>query len=166
MVGPWQFGPANTQNLVIPWFNKVQNVIRAGQEVYPAWDGKTNRYLFINPVVRYPDPTYLPRVATFIVGGGSMTGLPPAFAFPYLNIGQNNRNPLATFYHHWIVKVGNSLYDPSYGQSFTSSANSLKNLTQLQAQEISGFWLGRPLGLSNEMFITKTGRLVFGPSVQ
>jgi hypothetical protein len=46
---------------------------------------------------------------------------------------QNNTNPLASFPNHAVVRIGTKIYDPSYGQTYTS-------LQDFQDKAIDGFY--------------------------
>ena len=34
------------------------------------------------------------------------------------NVGQNNKNPFPAFTNHVVVRIGESIYDPSYGVAY------------------------------------------------
>jgi hypothetical protein len=60
------------------------------------------------------------------------------------NVAQGNPNPMAVFPNHTVVRIGNEIFDPSYGLSFngTSFADAMQ---QLQTKEIAAFQSPAPV---------------------
>jgi hypothetical protein len=68
----------------------------------------------------------------------------------YKGSAQNNDNPFASFFNHVVVRIGNILYDPSYGVTYQSTAANPTDDNLLQAFQtdaITGYaWESPVLG--------------------
>ena len=135
LVGPsaWTFTPANQAT----WTAAVTSTIAIGQNVYPGVLKTGNAY-------SYQFAPNSPIAYTGVTTNGS-----PAL------IGQNNTNPFATFTNHVVVKVtvlGKTnttlYYDPSYGVTY-------KDLKDMQAKAIAGFYKTDYLRANNSLVVTK-----------
>jgi hypothetical protein len=64
--------------------------------------------------------------------------------------GQNTTDPASIFYLHCQVKIGEKIYDPSYGLIYN-------NLLEVQKTGIDGFYIGRNVPANQREFrIMKT----------
>jgi hypothetical protein len=68
--------------------------------------------------------------------------------------GQNNSNPASAFFDHFVVQIGNMLYDPSYGLPYAlGPANN--PLVNFATAAVAGY--ARPWQIMGQNFVSFQG---------
>jgi hypothetical protein len=125
MVGSWNFGVANVPGAPAGYTNRNQ-VTGPNVADYVQLVGTTWQYSWVTANVTYGTPLR----------------------------GQNQANTPGLFVNHFIVQIGSTLYDPSYGTTYSS-------LDDFVNRVVTGYWgmiPARVPGVPTYMLFQRPGR--------
>jgi hypothetical protein len=115
--------------LVKNWNFQNAGLIPAGE----AWDvPRRLGYTHANEVTGLNPAQLINQNQYNWVGGNANAGFTDQPGIP----GQNTTNPQSLFQNHFVVKIGDKLYDPSYGVTYDWAANN--QLGDFQTKAIAG----------------------------
>jgi hypothetical protein len=80
--------------------------------------------------------------------------------------GQGQPNPPSLFPNHYVVRIGNSIYDPSYGKR-TEGQNLISSIAIYETDSLNGYFIGRnfPIGTWSMLFSSTSADDLVGKNV-